>query len=151
MLAGCPEDIPSRSQQSVFSLQILTELEYSGVGRNKEQAARMLGHLVSTAHRLIRPYMEPILKVGHLFVISFTSCHLIRCHINIVSQCITFEKARRAMNRSLKMMIWSLGSGLCYEEKISARGRHYNTIRQGAPFYHRLSGRRHFNTTTRAI
>ena len=33
------------------------------MGRNKEQAARMLGHLVSTAHRLIRPYMEPILKV----------------------------------------------------------------------------------------
>ena len=43
--------------------QILTELEYSGVGRNKEQAARMLGHLVSRAPRLIKPYMEPILKV----------------------------------------------------------------------------------------
>ncbi len=33
------------------------------MGRNKEQAARLLGHLVSTAPRLIRPYMEPILKV----------------------------------------------------------------------------------------
>lgn len=44
-------------------LQILTELEHSGVGRNKEQSARMLGHLVSNAPRLIRPYMEPILKV----------------------------------------------------------------------------------------
>ncbi|CAH1772250.1 unnamed protein product [Owenia fusiformis] len=44
-------------------IQILTELEHSGVGRNKEQAARMLGHLVSNAPRLIRPYMEPILKV----------------------------------------------------------------------------------------
>ena len=43
--------------------QILTELEHSGLGRNKEQAARMLGHLVSRAPRLIRPYMEPILKV----------------------------------------------------------------------------------------
>lgn len=43
--------------------KILTELEYSGVGRNKEQSARMLGHLVSNAPRLIRPYMEPILKV----------------------------------------------------------------------------------------
>ncbi|XP_015759867.1 PREDICTED: serine/threonine-protein kinase mTOR-like [Acropora digitifera] len=43
-------------------IQILTELEYSGVGRNKEQSARMLGHLVSNAPRLIRPYMEPILK-----------------------------------------------------------------------------------------
>ena len=45
--------------------QILTELEYSGVGRNKEQSARMLGHLVSNAPRLIRPYMEPILKVSY--------------------------------------------------------------------------------------
>ena len=44
-------------------IQILTELEHSGVGRNKEQAARMLGHLVANAARLIRPYMDPILKV----------------------------------------------------------------------------------------
>lgn len=43
--------------------QILTELQHSGVGRNKEQAARMLGHLVSRAPRLIKTYMEPILKV----------------------------------------------------------------------------------------
>ncbi|XP_071144772.1 serine/threonine-protein kinase mTOR-like isoform X1 [Mytilus edulis] len=44
-------------------IQILTELEHSGVGRNKEQAARMLGLLVANASRLIRPYMEPVLKV----------------------------------------------------------------------------------------
>lgn len=48
---------------SFFFLKILTELEHSGVGRIKEQSARMLGHLVSNAPRLIRPYMEPILKV----------------------------------------------------------------------------------------
>lgn len=44
-------------------VQILTELEYSGTGRNKEQSARMLDRLVINAPRLIRPYMEPILKV----------------------------------------------------------------------------------------
>ncbi|KAK7093536.1 serine/threonine-protein kinase mTOR-like isoform X2 [Littorina saxatilis] len=44
-------------------LQNLTELQHSGIGRNKEQAARMLGHLVANTARLIRPYMEPILKV----------------------------------------------------------------------------------------
>ena len=66
-------------------------------------------------------------------------------------QGITFEKARRVTNRSLKMTIWSLGSYLCYEEKLSARGRHYNTIRQSAPFYHYLSGGGQFNTTTRSI
>ena len=71
--------------------------------------------------------------------------------LTVIIQGITFEKARRATNRSLKMRILSLGSYLCYEEKISARRRHYNTIRQGAPFYHYLSGRRHFNTTTRSI
>ncbi|XP_066992513.2 serine/threonine-protein kinase mTOR isoform X2 [Anabrus simplex] len=44
-------------------IQLLIELEHSGMGRNKEQAARMLDHLVVNAPRLIRPYMEPILKV----------------------------------------------------------------------------------------
>ena len=44
-------------------LQYLTELEYSGVNRNKEQSGRMLGHLISKAPQLIRPYMHPILAV----------------------------------------------------------------------------------------
>ncbi|XP_054720357.1 serine/threonine-protein kinase mTOR-like [Uloborus diversus] len=44
-------------------IQILTELEHSGIGRNKEQSAKMLGHLGANAPRLIRPYMEPILNV----------------------------------------------------------------------------------------
>jgi FKBP12-rapamycin complex-associated protein len=46
-----------------YVLQFLTELEHSGMGRNKEQSARMLDHLVVNAPRLIRNYMEPILKV----------------------------------------------------------------------------------------
>jgi len=57
-------------------LQILTELEHSGVGRIKEQSARMLGHLVSNAPRLIRPYMEPILKVQS---VSLPLCLLPSC------------------------------------------------------------------------
>ena len=28
-------------------IQLLTEIEHSGVGRNKEQSARILGHLVA--------------------------------------------------------------------------------------------------------
>ncbi|XP_064459506.1 serine/threonine-protein kinase mTOR-like [Ornithodoros turicata] len=44
-------------------IQILTELEHSGVVRNKEQSAKMLGHLLSNAPRLVRPYVEPILSV----------------------------------------------------------------------------------------
>ncbi len=55
----------SIQDMSCLDPQILTELEHSGMGRNKEQAAKMLGHLVSRAPRLIRPYMEPILKVGN--------------------------------------------------------------------------------------
>ena len=43
-------------------IQILTELEYSGLGRNKEQSARILGHLVSTSPKLIRSYRELVLK-----------------------------------------------------------------------------------------
>ncbi|KAF5280820.1 hypothetical protein FQR65_LT14927 [Abscondita terminalis] len=44
-------------------VQLLTELEHSGTGRNKEQSARTLDRLVVNAPRLIRPYMEPVLKV----------------------------------------------------------------------------------------
>ena len=45
-------------------IQILTELEYSGIGRNKEQSAKLLGHLIANAPKLVRPYQEPILKVS---------------------------------------------------------------------------------------
>lgn len=61
-------------------LQILTELEHSGVGRIKEQSARMLGHLVSNAPRLIRPYMEPILKVQS---VSLLLCLLPSCTFSV--------------------------------------------------------------------
>lgn len=44
-------------------IQILTELEYSGMGRNKEQSARLLGHLIANAPKLVKPYQAPILKV----------------------------------------------------------------------------------------
>lgn len=47
-------------------VELLTELEYSGTGRNKEQGAILLDHLVVRAPRLIRPYMEPILKVSRV-------------------------------------------------------------------------------------
>ena len=45
-------------------IQILTELEYSGIGRNKEQSAKLLCHLISQASNLVKPYKEAILKVG---------------------------------------------------------------------------------------
>lgn len=44
-------------------IQFLTELEHSGMSRNKEHAARMLDNLILHAPRLIRPYMETILNV----------------------------------------------------------------------------------------
>ncbi|XP_037075764.1 serine/threonine-protein kinase mTOR-like [Pollicipes pollicipes] len=44
-------------------IQILTELEHSGLARNREQSARLLGHLVSSSPRLTRPYLRPIMKV----------------------------------------------------------------------------------------
>lgn len=44
-------------------LQLLTELDRSGIGRNKEQSARILGHLVANSPTLIRPYVEPIVNV----------------------------------------------------------------------------------------
>ncbi|GAM16986.1 hypothetical protein SAMD00019534_001610 [Acytostelium subglobosum LB1] len=43
-------------------IQLLTELEFSGDSRNKEESARLLGHLISASERLIKPYVEPVLK-----------------------------------------------------------------------------------------
>lgn len=44
-------------------IQYLTELEHSGMSRNKEQAARMLDNLILHAPELVKPYMETILNV----------------------------------------------------------------------------------------
>lgn len=44
-------------------IQLLTELEYSTVNRNKEEAARLLGLLISNAKTLVKPYVEAVLKV----------------------------------------------------------------------------------------
>uniref|UniRef100_A0AAU7B991 Serine/threonine-protein kinase TOR n=1 Tax=Pyrrhocoris apterus TaxID=37000 RepID=A0AAU7B991_PYRAP len=44
-------------------IQLITELEHSGMSRNKEQSARMLDHLVLNAPKLIQPYIQPILRV----------------------------------------------------------------------------------------
>jgi len=43
-------------------IQLLTELEFSGDSRNKEESARLLGHLIRSSERLIKPYVEPILN-----------------------------------------------------------------------------------------
>lgn len=43
-------------------IQLLTELEFSGDSRNKEESARLLKHLVKSSQKLIKPYVEPILK-----------------------------------------------------------------------------------------
>ena len=43
-------------------IQLLTELEFSGDARNKEESAKLLGHLIRSSNRLIKPYVSPILK-----------------------------------------------------------------------------------------
>ena len=95
-------------------------------------------HIVSIA---IQIFQTPPLIFPHGHILLCHVCYIRRFQFfgtiqqSVKFQGITFEKVRRATNRSLKMTIWSVGSNLCYEEKISARGRHYNTIHQGAPFY----------------
>eukprot|EP00158_Paraphelidium_tribonemae_P009901 Partr_v1_DN28994_c0_g1_i3_m24719 putative Phosphatidylinositol 3-kinase len=44
-------------------IQLMTDLEYHVVSRNKEESARLLAHLIAASQRLIKPYVEPILKV----------------------------------------------------------------------------------------
>jgi FKBP12-rapamycin complex-associated protein len=63
--------LPLRSTISFisFNLYILMYMwyisinaEFSGDSRNKEESARLLGHLISSSQRLIKPYVEPILN-----------------------------------------------------------------------------------------
>ena len=44
-------------------IQLLTEIEYSNGPRNREESARLLSLLVSTSQNLIKPYVEPMMKV----------------------------------------------------------------------------------------
>lgn len=44
-------------------IQMLTELEFSDVSRNKEESAKLLSLLVQNAQGLIKPYVEPMVSV----------------------------------------------------------------------------------------
>ena len=44
-------------------IQLLVELEYSNIARNKEESAKLLSLLVAASQRLIRPYVEPMIAV----------------------------------------------------------------------------------------
>jgi FKBP12-rapamycin complex-associated protein len=44
-------------------IQMLTELEFSDVARNKEESARLLSLLIQNAQGLIRPYVQPMISV----------------------------------------------------------------------------------------
>ena len=44
-------------------IQLLTELEFSDVARNKEESAKLLSLLVQNAQGLIKPYVEPMISV----------------------------------------------------------------------------------------
>ncbi|KAH0559920.1 hypothetical protein GP486_003558 [Trichoglossum hirsutum] len=44
-------------------IQLLTELEYSNVARNKEESAKLLSLLVAAAQKLIKPYVDPMITV----------------------------------------------------------------------------------------
>jgi FKBP12-rapamycin complex-associated protein len=44
-------------------IQMLTELEFSDVARNKEESAKLLSLLVQNSQRLIKPYVDPMISV----------------------------------------------------------------------------------------
>lgn len=44
-------------------IQMLTELEFSDVARNKEESAKLLSLLVQNAQSLIKPYVDPMITV----------------------------------------------------------------------------------------
>jgi FKBP12-rapamycin complex-associated protein len=44
-------------------IQMLTELEFSDVAKNKEESAKLLSLLVQNSQRLIKPYVDPMISV----------------------------------------------------------------------------------------
>ncbi|KAI0192013.1 armadillo-type protein [Xylaria flabelliformis] len=44
-------------------IQLLTELEFSDVARNKEESAKLLSLLVQNAQGLVKPYVDPMISV----------------------------------------------------------------------------------------
>jgi FKBP12-rapamycin complex-associated protein len=44
-------------------IQMLTELEFSDVARNKEESAKLLSLLVQNSQSLIKPYVDPMIEV----------------------------------------------------------------------------------------
>lgn len=44
-------------------IQMLTELEFSDVAKNKEESAKLLSLLVQNAQKLIKPYVDPMITV----------------------------------------------------------------------------------------
>lgn len=44
-------------------MKILDELDYSGIGRNRELSAKLLGHLIGSAPRFMRQFVEAIMSV----------------------------------------------------------------------------------------
>ncbi|KAF2457914.1 armadillo-type protein [Lineolata rhizophorae] len=44
-------------------IQLLTEVEFSNNPRNKEESAKLISHLVAASSSLIKPYVDPMIKV----------------------------------------------------------------------------------------
>ncbi|KAF2398484.1 hypothetical protein EJ06DRAFT_583742 [Trichodelitschia bisporula] len=44
-------------------IQLLTDIEYSNSARNKEESARLISHLTEASSTLIKPYVQPMIKV----------------------------------------------------------------------------------------
>ena len=44
-------------------VQLLTEVEYSNIPRNKQESCLLISHLVNACSKLIKPYVEPMIEV----------------------------------------------------------------------------------------
>lgn len=44
-------------------VQLLTEVEYSNVAKNKQESAQLISDLVASSSRLIKPYVDPMIQV----------------------------------------------------------------------------------------
>ena len=116
-------------------IQLLTELEFGTESRQKEEAARLLRHLIHASQRLIKPYVQSILKVLHprlrdsnstvascvlatLGELALVGAHEIRSYVDIFSLVIEALQdqgsvaKREVAVRTLVQLVQATGSSI---------------------------------------
>ena len=103
-------------------IQLLTELQYGGEARNREESSKLLGHLIDSSQRLMRPYVAPIVKVlaGRL---SDPDPNVASCVLETVGKVAIIASGTREIEPYLDLLIPLIISTLQSKNNISQSKR----------------------------